>query len=102
MAAARQSEGVTRVGPPERGDPGARFDVILAGDPFGTSGFASIEPLRTSCGPRPGTPCSSAGRRRRRPTCVPRCERDTKVLIPLVLAVVLVILVLLRAPSPHR
>ena len=41
---------------------------------------------------------SSAGRPQRRPTCAPPHERDTRLLVPLVLAVVFVILVaLLRA-----
>ena len=95
VAAARQSEGVTRVGPPERGDPGTRFDVILAGDPFGTSGFASIEPLRHEVRAAAGNAVLVGGPTAEEADLRAAVERDTKVLIPLVLAVVLVILVLL-------
>ena len=95
VAAARRSEGVTRVGPPERGDPGTRFDVILAGDPFGTSGFASIEPLRHEVRAAAGNAVLVGGPTAEEADLRAAVERDTKVLIPLVLAVVLVILVLL-------
>ena len=90
-----ESEGVTRVGPPERGDPGTRFDVILAGDPFGTSGFASIEPLRHELRAAAGNAVLVGGPTAEEADLRAAVEHDTKVLIPLVLAVVLVILVLL-------
>ena len=95
VAAARESEGVTRVGPPERGDPGTRFDVILAGEPFGTSGFASIEPLRHELRAAAGNAVLVGGPTAEEADLRAAVEHDTKVLIPLVLAVVLVILVLL-------
>jgi RND superfamily putative drug exporter len=95
VAAARRSEGVTRVGPPERGDPGTRFNVILAGEPFGTSGFASIEPLRRDVRAAVGNAVLVGGPTAEEADLRAAVERDTKVLIPLVLAVVLVILVLL-------
>jgi len=95
VAAARRSDGVTRVGPPERGKPGTRFDVILAGDPFGTSGFASIEPLRDEIRTAVGNAVLVGGPTAEEADLRAAVERDTKVLIPLVLAVVLVILVLL-------
>ena len=46
LAAARSADGVTRVGRLERTDHAARFSVVLASDPFGQEGFASIAPLR--------------------------------------------------------
>jgi RND superfamily putative drug exporter len=95
VGAARGSDGVTRVGPPEPGEPGTRFNVILAGDPFGTSGFASIEPLRHEIRAAVGNAVLVGGPTAEEADLRAAVERDTKVLIPLVLAVVLVILVLL-------
>jgi RND superfamily putative drug exporter len=95
VAAARNVEGVTRVGPPERGEPGTRFPVILAADPFGTSGFASIGPLRHELRSAVGNAALVGGPTAEEADLRAAVQRDTKLLIPLVLAVVLGILVLL-------
>jgi len=95
VAAARGAKDVTRVGSPERGAPGTRFDVVLAGDPFGTSGFRSIEPLRHDLRAAAGNAVLVGGTTAEEADLRAAVQRDTKVLIPLVLAVVLVILVLL-------
>ena len=95
VAAARRADGVTRIGSPERGAPGTRFDVVLAGDPFGTSGFRSIEPLRQELRAAAGEAVLVGGSTAEEADLRAAVQRDTKVLIPLVLAVVLVILVLL-------
>ena len=95
LTAARRAEDVTRVGSPERGAPGTRFDVILAGDPFGTSGFRSIEPLRQELRAAAGEAVLVGGSTAEEADLRAAVQRDTKMLIPLVLAVVLVILVIL-------
>jgi RND superfamily putative drug exporter len=95
VAAARAAEGVTRVGPPERGDAGARFSVVLARDPFGKSGFAAIEPLRRDLRAAVGDAALVGGPTAEEADLRAAVTRDTKLLIPLVLAVVLGILVLL-------
>jgi putative drug exporter of the RND superfamily len=95
IAAARAAEGVTRVGPPERGDAGTRFSLVLAGDPFGKSGFASIGPLRHDLRAAVGDAALVGGPTAEEADLRTAVKRDTKLLIPLVLAVVLGILVLL-------
>jgi putative drug exporter of the RND superfamily len=95
LEAARSAPGVTRVGPPERGDAGSRFTVILAGDPFGTSGFASIGPLRRDLREAVGDAALVGGPTAEEADLRTAVQRDTRLLIPLVLAVVLGILVLL-------
>jgi RND superfamily putative drug exporter len=95
LAAARAAEGVTRLGPPERGDAGARFNVVLARDPFDKSGFASIGPLRRDLGRAVGDTALVGGPTAEEADLRTAVKRDTKLLIPLVLAVVFGILVLL-------
>jgi RND superfamily putative drug exporter len=98
VAAARPADGVTRVGPPERGGPGTRFPVILEGDPFGTSGFQSIAPLRRDLRAAAGNAVLVGGPTAEEADLRAAVQRDTKLLIPLVLAVVLgILVVLLRA-----
>ena len=95
VAAARAADGVTRVGPPERGDAGTRFGVTLARDPFGKSGFASIGPLRDDLRAAVGNAALVGGPTAEEADLRTAVQRDTKLLIPLVLAVVLGILVVL-------
>jgi len=98
VTAARSADGVTRVGPPERGGPGTRFPVILEGDPFGTSGFQSIAPLRRDLRTAAGNTVLVGGPTAEEADLRAAVQRDTKLLIPLVLAVVLgILVVLLRA-----
>jgi RND superfamily putative drug exporter len=98
VAAARSADGVTRVGPVERGGPGTRFPVILEGDPFGTSGFQSIAPLRRDLRAAAGNAVLVGGPTAEEADLRAAVQRDTKLLIPLVLAVVLgILVVLLRA-----
>ncbi len=95
MAAARSTEGVIRVGPPERGDAGTRFTLVLAQDPFGKEGFAAIAPLRSDLRAAVGDAALVGGATAEEADLRTAVERDTKILIPLVLGVVLGILVLL-------
>jgi putative drug exporter of the RND superfamily len=98
VAAARSADGVTRVGRPERGEAGVRFSVILAEDPYSESGFAAIEPLRRDLRAAVGDAALVGGPTAEEADLRAAVERDTWLLIPLVLGVVLVILlVLLRA-----
>ncbi|HEY7346498.1 MAG TPA: MMPL family transporter [Gaiella sp.] len=98
LAAARSAEGVTRVGQPERGDTAARFTVVLAGDPFGQEGFAAIAPLRSELRAAVGDAALVGGPTAEEADLRDAVARDTKLLIPLVLAVVFgILVVLLRA-----
>ena len=95
LEAARSADGVTRVGQPERGEPGARFDVVLEEDPFDEAAFAAIEPLRRDLRAAVGDAVLVGGATAEEADLRTAVERDTKLLIPLVLLVVLGILVLL-------
>ena len=95
LAAARSAPGVARVGEPERGAPGDRFEVVLEADPFGKQGFAAIEPLRRTLDRAVGDAALVGGASAEEADLRAAVERDTKLLVPLVLAVVLAILVLL-------
>jgi RND superfamily putative drug exporter len=95
QAAARAADGVSRVGPPESGGAGTRFPVILARDPFGEGGFASIEPLRRDLRAVAGSAVLVGGPTAEEADLRSAVKRDTLLLIPLVLAVVAGILVLL-------
>ena len=82
----------------ESGPASVRFAATLDGDPFGESGFALIDPLRTAAKAAGGPTALVGG-----PTAEERdlrtsSSRDVKLLIPIVLLVVFLILVaLLRA-----
>jgi RND superfamily putative drug exporter len=88
-------EGVESVGPVERGEPGARFAATLAVDPFTEEAYALVGPLREAARNAAEGEALVGG-----PTAEERdlraaAARDTRLLVPLVLAVVLAILVLL-------
>jgi RND superfamily putative drug exporter len=96
--AARGAPGVVSVGPPEEGEPGTRFQVVLAADPFSAEGFAAIEPLREELRAAAGDAVLVGGPTAEEADLRAAVERDTLVIVPLVLVVVLVILgLLLRA-----
>jgi RND superfamily putative drug exporter len=95
LEAARSAPGVARVGQPEEGDAGARFDVVLDADPFGEEGFAAIDPLRQELRAAVGDAALVGGSSAEEADLRAAVERDTKLLVPLVLLVVLAILVLL-------
>ncbi len=98
LSAARSADGVSRVGRPERTDGAARFTVVLARDPFGQEGFASIAPLRRELRAAVGDAALVGGPTAEEADLRDAVGRDTKLLIPLVLAVVLgILVVLLRA-----
>ena len=95
LAAARSASGVVRVGEPEDGERGTRFDVVLDADPFGEEGFAAIDPLRRELRAAVGEAALVGGSSAEEADLRAAVERDTKLLVPLVLLVVLGILVLL-------
>ena len=95
LAAARSSDAVAQVGRLERGDAGVRFDVILREDPFAKSGFASISPLRDELQAAAGDAVLVGGSTAEEADLRKAVRGDTRLLIPLVLAVVLAILALL-------
>ena len=91
-------EEVAQLGPVETGPPGARFDLVLRDDPYSPDAFDQIGDLRAVAKDAGGEGVLIGG-----PTAEERdlresAERDTKVIVPLVLVVVfLVLAALLRA-----
>jgi RND superfamily putative drug exporter len=79
LEAARTSAVVAEVGMPQRGPPGTRFPVIISADPYSKAGYAALV----------GGPTAEEADLRA------ATDRDTKLLVPLVLVVVFAILVLL-------
>ena len=95
QAALRARPEVAAVGPIERGRPGARFDLTLKADPYSTKAFDQIPDLRETARKTGGEGVLIGG-----PTAEERdlrtsAQRDTKVIVPLVLVVVFVVLALL-------
>jgi len=95
LAAARSAEGVATVGQPELGSTGARFQVTLTSDPFGEKAFSLIPGLRAELGAAAGQSVLVGGPTAEEADLRNAIERDTKLLVPLVLLVVLTILILL-------
>lgn len=96
--AAGASPSVAAVGEPEVGDPGARFAVTLVADPFSKDGFDAIAPLRDDLRAAAGDAVLVGGPTAEEADVRAANARDTRVIVPLVLIVVLAILVvLLRA-----
>jgi RND superfamily putative drug exporter len=69
--------------------------VTLQADPFGEEGYAAIEPLRAAVRAATGGAALVGGPTAEEADLRAAVERDTKLLVPMVLAVVLMILVLL-------
>ena len=97
-AALQRRPEVAQLGPVERGRPGARFDLILKSEPYSQDAFDQIPDLRRAAEKAGGDGVLIGG-----PTAEERdlrvaAERDTKVIVPLVLVVVFIVLaILLRA-----
>jgi RND superfamily putative drug exporter len=97
-AALRRQPSVAFVGPPERGEPGVKFDVTLKTDPYSDRAFDAVVDLRRVVKRAGGTSTLLGG-----PTAEERdlrvsATRDNRVIVPIVLAVVFLILALvLRA-----
>lgn len=95
VEAAEQSPIVAAVGPTEEGPPGTRFDVTLEADPYSEQGYADIGLLRRDLRAVAGDAALVGGPTAEEADLRSATQRDTKLLVPLVLGVVLVILVLL-------
>jgi RND superfamily putative drug exporter len=94
-AAARSSEVVAEVGRPEQGPPGTRFPVVLEADPYSEEGYAAIDALREELRAGAGDAVLVGGPTAEEADLRAATERDTRLLVPLVLAVVFVILLAL-------
>jgi RND superfamily putative drug exporter len=86
---------VADVGPVETGRPGARFDLTLRTDPYSTRAFDQVPDLRQAAEQAGGEGVLIGG-----PTAEERdlrqsAQRDTFVIVPIVLLVVFVVLALL-------
>ena len=95
LAAARNAPGVASVGRVEQGTAGARFDLTLTSDPYDERAFATIEPLRERLRSAAGASVLLGGPTAEEADLRRSTERDTRLLVPLVLLVVSAILVLL-------
>ncbi|HYK07715.1 MAG TPA: MMPL family transporter [Gaiellaceae bacterium] len=93
--AARSSDVVADVGRPQTGSPGTRFTVTLAADPYSENGYAAIETLRDEFRATVGDAALVGGPTAEEADLRAATQRDTRLLVPLVLAVVFAILVLL-------
>ena len=97
-AALRTRAEVAELGPVEEGPPGARFDLILRADPYSKKAFAQIPPLRDVAKRAGGDGVLLGGSTAEEHDLRESAERDTWVIMPIVLVVVfLVLTVLLRA-----
>ena len=95
LDAARSAPGVASAGRVERGDGGARFDVTLGADPFSERAFSAVEPLRDRLTAAAGPGVLVGGPTAEEADLRIATERDTWLLVPLVLLVVFAILVVL-------
>lgn len=87
---------VARLGPTERGPPGALFDLTLIAEPYSQAAFDQIEPLReVASDAAPGASVLIGGPTAEEAEFREAARRDKFVIIPLVLAVVLAVLILL-------
>ena len=94
LAAAESSPDVASVGDVERGEPGARFDVVLVEAPYTEEAYAVVPRLRSTLR-EAGDSALVGGASAEEADLRAATRRDTRVLVPLVLAVVVAILVLL-------
>jgi RND superfamily putative drug exporter len=94
-AAAEAAPQVVSVGPSETAAPGTLFTLTLAEDPFSEQGFAAIPPLRDALREAGGDAVLVGGPTAEEHDLRQAVERDTKLLVPIVLVVVFLILALL-------
>ncbi len=95
LEAARGSAVVADLGRTETGPPGTRFTLTLASDPYSEQGYAAIGELRDKLRAAAGDGVIVGGPTAEEADLRAATERDTKLLVPLVLGVVFAILVLL-------
>ena len=92
LTAVRSSAVVARVGPPEQGPPGTRFAVTLRADPYSEQGYSAIGTLRDELRAATDGDALVGGPTAEEADVRAATQRDTRLLVPLVLSVVLVIL----------
>jgi RND superfamily putative drug exporter len=95
LEAARSSAVVADVGRPETGPPGTRFPVTLGLDPYSEEAYSAVRTLRNELRDAAGDAVLVGGPTAEEADVRAATQRDTKLLVPLVLAVVFGILVLL-------
>ncbi|CAN5664639.1 MMPL family transporter [soil metagenome] len=95
VEAARGTSGIESVGRVQRSDGLVMFDAVLAEDPYGAGGFAAVDRLRNNVEDAAGDDALVGGNTAVNLDVNRSAERDTRVIVPLVLAVVLVVLALL-------
>jgi putative drug exporter of the RND superfamily len=93
--AARATAGIAAVGRLQRVDDLVELDAVLTGDPYGPGSFATIDRLRRNVKEAAGPGALVGGNPAINLDVTRSAERDTRIIVPLVLAVVLVILALL-------
>jgi RND superfamily putative drug exporter len=97
-AALERADGVAALGEVETGPPGARFDVVLSADPYSQAAFGLIPKLREVVHEAGGEGALVGGPSAEEYDVRQSVQRDTALILPLILLVVLAILCgLLRA-----
>jgi putative drug exporter of the RND superfamily len=97
-AALRDRPEVAALGPVETGPPGARFDLTLRTEPYSTEAFDQIPELRGVAERAGGEDVLIGGPTAEEYDVRQSAERDTFVIVPIVLLVVFIVLaILLRA-----
>jgi putative drug exporter of the RND superfamily len=97
-AALRRQPEVAALGPVETGPPGARFDLVLRSEPYSTEAFDQIPDLREVAEGAGGEDVLIGGPTAEEHDVRQSAKRDTYVIVPIVLLVVLIVLaILLRA-----
>jgi putative drug exporter of the RND superfamily len=94
-AALRRRPEVAALGPVEVGPPGARFDLTLRADPYSTEAFDQIPDLRSVAEQAGGDDVLIGGPTAEEYDVRQSAERDTFVIVPIVLLVVFIVLALL-------
>ena len=94
-AALERRPEVASLGQVETGPPGARFDLTLRADPYSTEAFDQIPDLRRVAKQAGGDEVLVGGSTAEERDLRESAERDTKLIVPLVLLVVFLVLALL-------
>ena len=93
--ALRRQPEIAALGPVETGPPGARFDLVLRTEPYSTEAFDQIPGLRDVAEQAGGDDVLIGGPTAEEYDVRQSAKRDTYVIVPIVLLVVLIVLTLL-------
>ena len=94
-AALQRQPSVAFVGPPERGEPGLKFDVTLKADPYSDQAFDAVLDLRRVVKRAGGESTLVGGPTAQERDLRASAARDNRVIVPIVLVVVFLVLALL-------